>query len=337
MNKKAKLKFKIAIPITFLIIVLGILAAIFNNPPAQLGYGYIIGINFFVVAVIFYTVCLLINLKRIMKSDLSETLAYKEKRSLIRISELVYCLMILSYFVLLPLKDGFEFSERFIIYLWLYSVKDHVIPAMLAYWGFIALKYKLKNISGKSKKIPKEIRLYHNIGVAVICGICLCVAISITDLISVNIANGMYESSASIVFNDYESFEEFMETEVPNPNGEDAETDEDDPFYDGNRIVLKDTDGNILVDCEEKNGSVYTVHYGEWTDNYLPIRVMTYTDLETNDKKSAVVYRIFDAICIAEAGVAIFVYFKKRMKKSDLLSATENSGEISKTIEKPLE
>ena len=272
-----------------------------------------------------------------MKSDLSETLAYKEKRSLIRISELVYCLMILSYFVLLPLKDGFEFSERFIIYLWLYSVRDHVIPAMLAYWGFIALIYKLKNLSGKSEKIPKEIRLYHNIGVSVICVFCLCVSTFITDLISVNITNGMYESSASIVFNDYESFEEFMETEVPNPNGEDAEPDEDDPFYNDNRIILKDTEGNILVDCEEKNGSVYTVHYGEWTDNYLPIRVMTYADLETNDKESAVVYRIFDAICIAEAGVALFVYIKLRKGRKDIQKETENSGETAETIEKPLE
>ena len=337
MIKKAKIKFNVATAITSIIAVLAVLSAVFNNPPYSIGYGYVVGRNLLVVAAVFFAVCLLVYNKRIKKADLSDDLKYEQKSYLLRVTELVYFVLIVIFCVIRPLNGGMEFSAVFIIYRWLYSIRDSAVPATLIYWAIIVMIHKIKNKLSPTKETKTDKRLYHNIGVAVICGICLCVAVSITDTVSFKIRYGDPDLFARTVFNDYESFAEFMETEVPDFEGNYIEIDEDDPFYDDYRIVLKDTDGNILVDCEQKNGLVWNVYYGDWTDNYLPIKVMTYEDKLSYDKFSAIIIRVFDGICIAEAGVAVFVYFKKRMKKTELLLETENSGETPEAIEKPTE
>ena len=338
MNKKAKLKFHIATAVAYIIAVIAVLAAVFKNPPAQLGYGYLAGMNFLFIAVVIYTVCLILYNKRIKKSDLSDTVVYKLKRTAVSTSEIFYCMILVFGYVILPLKEGIDFTEDFAIYMWIYSVRDHLIPAMLLYWGFIALKYKLKNRNAKSVNNPKEHRLYHNIGVAVLCGICLSAAISLTDYISITVTNDLERLYYSVEFNDYESFKEFIETKVPYPEGEGIELDEDDPFYIENyRKTLKDTDGNVLIDYEKKNGSVYMIDYGDWTEGYLPIKVMTYEDKYKCDDVRLVIYRIFAVVSYLEMGLAIFVYIKKRMKKSDILSESENITETVQMIEKPME
>lgn len=338
MNKKAKIKFNVATAITCIIAALALSAAVFYNSPfVRLSYGYVMGRNLLVVAAVFFAVSLFVYNVRIKKSELSDDLKYEQKRYSLRVSELVYFVLIVLFCVIRPLNGGMEFSAVFIIYRWLYSIRDSAVPAALIYWGLIVIIHKIKNKITPAKETKTDKRLYHNIGVAVICGICLCVAVSITDTISFKIRYGDPDLFARTVFNDYESFAEFMESEVPDFEGNYTEIDEDDPFYDDYRILLKDTDGNILVDCEQKNGSVWNVYYGDWSDNYLPIKVMTYEDKLSYDKFSTIIIRVFDGICIAEAGVAVFVYFKKRIKKSDLLSETENSGETAETIEKPME
>lgn len=337
MIKKAKIKFNVAAAITCIIGILALSAAVFMNPTSHIGYGYGIGINFLFIAAFFFAVCLFVYNVRIKKSDLSDDLKYEQKRYLLRVTELVYFVLIVLFCVIRPLNGGMEFSTVFIIYRWLYSIRDSAVPATLIYWALIVIMHKIKNKIAPAKETKTDKRLYHNIGVAVICGLCLCVAISLTDTISFRIRYGDPDLFARTVFNDYASFEEFMETEAPNPDGNFIETDEDDPFYDDNRIVLKDTDGNILVDCEQKNGSVWNVYYGDWSDNYLPIKVMTYEDKVEYDKFSTIIIRVFDGVCFIEAGVAIFVYFKKRMKKEDLLLEAENSGETAEAIEKPME
>lgn len=339
MIKKAKIKFNVATAITCIIAILALSAAVFYNdsPFVRLSYGYVMGKNLLLVAAVFFAVCLFVYNVRIKKSDLFDDLKYEQKRYLLRVTELVYFALIVLFCVIRPLNGGMEFSAVFIIYRWLYSVRDFAVPATLIYWALIVIIHKIKNKISPAKETKTDKRLYHNIGVAVICGICLCVAVSITDTISFKIRYGDPDLFARTVFSDYESFAEFMETEVPDFEGNYIEIDEDDPFYDDYRILLKDTDGNILVDCEQKNGSVWNVYYGDWSDNYLPIKVMTYEDKLSYDKFSAIIIRVFDGVCIAEAGVAVFVYFKKRMKKTELLLETENSGETAETTEKPLE
>lgn len=84
----------------------------------------------------------------------------------------------------------------------------------------------------------------------------------------------------------------------------------------GERIVIKDVNGKILLDCENNNHSVCYYECGDESSGWLPIRVVTKDDMPEAEHKLAIINSIFLGIMALEAGAAIFIYFKKREKIS---------------------
>ena len=161
-----------------------------------------------------------------------------------------------------------------------------------------------------------------------------------------------YENSASNFiplreFTDYESFAEFMERNVPPIENDDirmysygysniigadesyAEWSTDVPYEElfengcygfvdnGERIIIRDAAGNILLDCESNNKGVEYVGVGGEVDGWLPITVRTYYDLQKGANILRYIKSVFYAIAAAQAAAvlsafAFVIYIKKK-------------------------
>ena len=161
-----------------------------------------------------------------------------------------------------------------------------------------------------------------------------------------------YENSASNFiplreFTDYESFAEFMERNVPPIENDDirmysygysniigadesyAEWSADVSYEElfengcygfvdnGERIIIKDAAGNILLECESNNKGVEYVGVGGEVDGWLPITVRTYYDLQKGANILRYIKSVFYAIAAAQAAAilsafAFVIYIKKK-------------------------
>lgn len=333
MENKALKKYNRGITVACAIAFIGVCVALFYNFVFHTGkIGLCSGMVFFAVAAIVQLVLLKVYKKRIITFDLSDEEKNALLRSAMRKNELAYGVIIALFAATLPLTMCMGLSDALDLYEWGYIVKYYLIAAVILYWGFIVLKYRWKSGIGDVIETETDKRVYHNMGIAVKSSIYLLIIVALNLHICNTITDRMLESFAGTTFNDYTSFAEYIETESPSP--EDWYLYEFDLDKD---IKLKDTEGNVLIDCVKNNGSVMKVYYGEWTDNYLPIKVLTYDDYDRYHAVATVIYGATVALSVAEAGIAVFRYSKKRIKKVDLILQTENSGEKPETIEKPME
>ena len=138
-----------------------------------------------------------------------------------------------------------------------------------------------------------------------------------------------------ITFDDYDSFVEYMEQDIPadiyetNYNGTVTipvlEEQLGDPtYYDeyGNEIseeearrrTIEDKDGNVLCEYIERNEMVCSIRCSSSADR-LPITVSTYDDLEEARRTADVRNVIFGFIYAAEAAGILLVYLAKRKKQ----------------------
>ncbi|MCH5316447.1 MAG: hypothetical protein J1E05_00600 [Eubacterium sp.] len=333
MKNKALKKYKRGSAVACVLSVVGTCVALFYNFAFHTGkLGLYLGMVFFAVAVVLQFISQKKYVKRIKAFDLSDEEENELIRSAKRKNEFVYGVIIALFALTLPLAMCMGFFDSIYLYEWASTVKYYLICAVLLYCGLIVLKYRWKSGIGDIIETDTDKRIYHNLGIALKKSIFLLIIVGLNSYLYVTITNNMLESFASTAFNDYDSFVEYIETENPSP---------DDwyiyEFEFDRKINLKDSDGNVLIDCEKKNGSVMSIYYGEWTDGYLPIRVLTYDDYDRYEAASNAIYCLYIAISVAEAGIAVFAYIKKRMKKADLMIETENSSETSQKIEKTTE
>lgn len=135
-----------------------------------------------------------------------------------------------------------------------------------------------------------------------------------------------------IVFENYDDFKEFMETEAPNDSYAQmsgiyqtqyiADNYDDVTYYDENGNVISweqalteyvyDKNGNLLCEYLYRNESVATIEYNEKSDDLLPITV--YTDEEFRGKRSFInqANTFFMFIYSAELALAAAIYIFKR-------------------------
>ena len=147
-------------------------------------------------------------------------------------------------------------------------------------------------------------------------------------------------SSYGQVFNDYESFVEYMEQDIPygysyssglftateelpvapeNAVGEDAIE-----WYDENGNViseeealtrtLEDANGNVVCTYIDRNESVSSIRYSAKDGTVLPIRVITTSDYRAAANISSLITGIYCVLYPIELLVALLVYFKKKVK-----------------------
>ena len=148
---------------------------------------------------------------------------------------------------------------------------------------------------------------------------------------------GPYSIMKGTTFEDYDSFVEYMEQDIPaSPrysfNGgttaveipvpsEEIETG---TYYDeyGNEISeeealtrrLEDKNGNVVCEYIDRNESVVSLRYTPKDGTILPITVCTEDDLQETKQTAAVRHVIFGVVYCIECLAVVLAYFKKRAK-----------------------
>lgn len=147
----------------------------------------------------------------------------------------------------------------------------------------------------------------------------------------------------STVFESYDDFKEFMETDMPDtsyvemtylsqtqvetmyvPVHEDASDNEEITYYDdyGNEIseeealteYVYDNDGHVLCEYLNRNQSVYKIEYNDDSENKLPVRVYTYEQFYEGRETVETFNVLFMAAYIAELSLTVIIYISKRRK-----------------------
>ena len=148
---------------------------------------------------------------------------------------------------------------------------------------------------------------------------------------------GPYSIMKGTTFEDYDSFVEYMEQDIPaSPrysfNGgttaveipvpsEEIETG---TYYDeyGNEISeeealtrrLEDKNGNVVCEYIDRNESVVSLRYTPKDGTILPVTVCTEDDLQEAKQTAAVRHVIFGVVYCIECLAVVLAYFKKRAK-----------------------
>jgi len=186
----------------------------------------------------------------------------------------------------------------------------------------------------------KATAVYHrNRKLKCICAVILVAALAVT-FIGHQLATsvwGPYSIMKGTIFEDYGSFIEYMEQDIPaSPkyyiNGgttavelpAPSEDIEAGTYYDeyGNEISeeealtrrLEDKNGNVVCEYIERNESVVSLEYTPKDGTILPITVFTEDDLQEARQTAAVRNVIFGAAYCIECLAVVLIYFKKRAK-----------------------
>ena len=148
---------------------------------------------------------------------------------------------------------------------------------------------------------------------------------------------GPYSIMKGTTFEDYDSFIEYMEQDIPavpryeaNLNGSVAVPIPPDEqigpttYYDqyGNEISeeealtrrLEDSNGNVVCEYMDRNESVVSLRYTPKDGTILPITVCTEDDLQEARQTASVRHVFFGAAYCIECLAVVLVYFKKRAK-----------------------
>ena len=148
---------------------------------------------------------------------------------------------------------------------------------------------------------------------------------------------GPYSIMKGTTFEDYDSFVEYMEQDIPaspKDSFHGGTTDVEIPFpseeietgtyYDeyGNEISeeealtrrLEDKNGNVVCEYIDRNENVVSLRYTPKDGTILPITVCTEDDLQEARQTAAVRHVIFGAVYCIECLAVVLIYFKKRAK-----------------------
>lgn len=210
-----------------------------------------------------------------------------------------------------------------------------LIYAVVLY--FLNASLLKKDVYGLSEK--EEAVYYRNHKLKRICAIVLVILLGVT-FVGHQFATsiwGPYSIMKSTTFEDYDSFVEYMEQDIPaSPrysfNGGTtaveipvpSEEIENGTYYDeyGNEISeeealtrrLEDKNGNVVCEYIDRNENVISLRYTPKDGTILPITVCTEDDLQEARQTAAVRHVIFGAVYCIECLAVVLIYFKKRAK-----------------------
>lgn len=172
--------------------------------------------------------------------------------------------------------------------------------------------------------------------------ICYLIVLSIT-VVSHIALNGIVPTTffaEGTVFENYNDFKVFMETDMPDdsyvemtmiatqtmpvPNYEDASDSEETTYYDdyGNEIseedalteYVYDKDGHILCRYINRNGSVRSIEYNHSSEDLLPITVYTNEQWHAARRQIDIFNTMFIAAYCLELAATVLIYILKRKK-----------------------
>ena len=195
----------------------------------------------------------------------------------------------------------------------------------------------------------EELTIYtHNRKLKKKCSVVLVLTLVITLLLHIiggELIWSAYNLSLSkgIVFDDYESFIEYMEQDIPYDSGhyynvwlsgadehpitqapESTANHQAIEWYDkdGNIIseeealtrTLEDANGNVVCTYVARNNSVSSIRYAAKDGTVLPIKVITVNDFRAAAGLSNMITTLYCALYPIELLIVLLIYFKKRAK-----------------------
>ena len=211
-------------------------------------------------------------------------------------------------------------------FLLIYAVVLYFINASLLKKGVYSFSEKETAVYRRNHKLKRS------------CAIVLVVLLAVT-FVGHQFATsiwGPYSIMECTTFEDYDSFIEYMEQDIPAvprydvslngtvtapiPETQVGTT----TYYDqyGNEISeeealtrrLEDNNGNVVCEYIDRNHSVVSVQYTPKDETILPITVFTEDNLLEARQTAAVRHMIFGAAYCIECLAVVLVYFKKRAK-----------------------
>lgn len=211
-----------------------------------------------------------------------------------------------------------------VVFMLIYAVVLYFLNGTLLKKGVYTLPDKEMTIYNHNRKLKKKCTIY------------LVVILVITLLFHAFGGEMIWSSyhlssSKGIIFDDYESFIEFMEQDIPADNYSGAEmipvpeSQIGEPtYYDqyGNEIseeealtrTIEDANGNVVCTYIERNESVSSIRYSAQDGTVLPIHVITTGDYRAAARLSNTINTLYCIIYPIELLGALMVYFKKRAK-----------------------
>lgn len=312
-------------------------AAICNLAFNRASLGFLVGCIFFVSSIVFEAMVLNSFLSMNSMDEHDDNLRF----GVIKMAEVSFCVTaVLPSFTLplvlmvsdshLGLSGGswFKYGCLFMLAVAvLLAIVIHIVNGCLVGSGRIALDEESKG------KYQMKYRLQTIVGGA------LLVALVVTFIANEALTAmwGPTSVMTGTVFNDYESFLEFVETDVPRPSSfgsnqqagvavRIAPESEATVYYDenGNAVSkdealtrsIEDGEENTILEYVQRNGNVLSVSYstGSNDGNILPITVYTYDDYREGllivQQRNAV----FVCIYVLEIIAAVIVYILLRRK-----------------------
>ena len=334
------------------IALIGLIAAAICDLLFTRGYlAFFISAAFFIAAIICQAVILNKALLSVADDDFSDGETGSFKKKVICTAEAVIGFITTLTAFNLPLLMARNASKGV-------ELLDWVLMGLMysAVFAFLFIIFSLivnSVLSDKgvweNKKSPKRNR--RNALLAAGCIIGLAAAVVLNGIVYNLIT---YENSAKNFiplreFTDYASFAEFMERNVPpiesdsihmysygyaNIIGADESSVEwstDVPYEElfengcygfvdnGERIIIKDAGGNILLDCESNNKGVEYSGVGSEVDGWLPIKVRTNYDIQEGINTLRYIKSVFYAVAAAQAATVLFAFcFVIHIKKKEI-------------------
>ncbi len=311
-----------------------IVALICNLAFLKAVLGFLLGTIFFVAGI----VCQAVFLNRAFLSvedagiDDADLSAYKRKVISLAERSIGLTVLFLGFTFPLVMVDAYMGLGTDSLFIWgtVGGAAFAVIYAVVLYFLNWSLVKK-----GVYTLSDKEMASYiYNRKLKKICAVSLVAALSITFVLhifgSAKLWNP-YNLAQGTVFNDYDSFIEYMGQDIPYKQGiefeiiPDEENPSDEVWYDhyGNPVsreealtfTLHDANGDVVCTYVHFNETVATLRYDRQDGTVLPITVISHFEFENARHLSELITGIYCILYPIELIVVLAVYYKKRAKQ----------------------
>ena len=313
-----------------------IVALICNLAFLKAVLGFLCGAIFFVASIVCQAIFMNKAFQSVEDSGIDEVQLSNFKRKVIDYAEKSIGLTIFFIGFTFPLIMvdaylGIEVVSLFIlgsigaaVFMLIYAVVLYFLNGSLLKKGVYTLPGKELTIYNHNRKLKKK------------CTIDLVVILVITMLFHAFGGEMIWSSyhlssSKGMIFDDYESFIEFMEQDIPADNYSGAEmipapeSQVGEPtYYDqyGDVIseeealtrTIEDANGNVVCTYIERNESVSSIRYSAQDGTVLPIQVITSGDYRAAARLSNTITALYCVIYPIEILSVLMFYFKKRAK-----------------------
>ena len=297
--------------------------------------GFFLGAIFFAASIVCQAVFINKAFFSVEDAGLEENVRSGFKRSVIRLAERSIGLTaaFLGFTLPLLLADANMGLALDSVLLWgsvgaagfllVYAVVLYFLHASFLRKGVYALSEKETAVYYRNHKLKRS------------CAIVLAVILAAT-FVGHQFATsiwGPYSIMKGTTFEDYDSFINYMQQDIPAASGDYAKEPEQsaaqrsyggETYYDvsGNAISeeealtrrLEDKNGTVVCEYIDRNESVVSLRYTPKDGTILPITVCTEEDLQTARQTAAARHVLFVAAYCLECLIVILIYIRKRAK-----------------------